>query len=594
MQSNNADPKNTQSSQTPPISRLLQYVVPYTLGFVFSIIGMIVVASTETGLAALMKPMLDGSFVNKDPQTIRFVPLAIMGIFIIRGVAGFAANYGMSWVSRSVVRDMRREVYSHLMDLPTRFYDQHSAGHLSSKLVYDAEQVGLATSNAITIIIRDTFTIIGLLAWMVYLNWQLSLIFVVISPAITFLMLLISRRFRVISRRIQRSIGNVSQAAQQLVSGQRIVKIFGAKQQENQAFRKINEFTSKQQLKMAMTSALSVPVSQILAAAAISGLLYVATKPSFLESITVGTFMSFVTAAMLLLAPMKRLAKVMASWEKGMAAALSIFELLDHPKEQDKGTIAVDRVKGDIEFSHVNFGYVEDRNLALHDVSFRIHPGQTVAIVGKSGSGKSTLVNLIPRLYELESGTIKIDGISITDMKLDDLRRQIALVSQDITLFNDTVANNIAFGKRDHVDESKIFEAAEAANAMEFIEKLPDGIHTQIGDKGNSLSGGQRQRIAIARAIFKNAPILILDEATSALDTHAERYIQSALDRLMKGRTTLVIAHRLSTIENADIILVMSDGKIVEQGNHSGLISCDGLYAALHRMQFKDKDVVNA
>ena len=592
MQSNKVDPKGKQNSQSLPTSRLFRYVLPYTLGFVFSIIGMIVIASTETGLAALMKPMLDGSFVNKDPQTIRFIPLAIMGIFIVRGVAGFAANYGMSWVSRNVVRDMRQEIYSHFMDLPTRFYDQNTAGHLSSKLVYDAEQVGLATSNAITIIIRDTFTIIGLLAWMVYLNWQLSLIFVVISPAITFLMLLISRRFRVISRRIQRSIGNVSQAAQQLVNGQRIVKIFGAKQQENQAFHKINEFTSKQQLKMAVTSALSVPVSQLLAAAAISGLLYVATKPSFLEAITVGTFMSFVTAAMLLLAPMKRLAKVMSSWEKGMAAAISIFELLDQPKEQDNGTIEVDRVKGDIEFSHVSFGYAKDRNMALHDVSFRVHPGQTVAIVGKSGSGKSTLVNLIPRLYEAESGSIQIDGISVTQMKLDDLRRQIALVSQDITLFDDTVANNIAFGNREKVKEDDIIQAAQAANAMEFIDNLPDGIHTQIGDKGNSLSGGQRQRIAIARAIFKDAPILILDEATSALDTHAERYIQSALDRLMKGRTTLVIAHRLSTIENADVILVMSDGKIIEQGNHSGLISCDGHYAALHRMQFKD--VVNA
>jgi len=571
-------------------SRLFRYVTPYTFGFVLAVIGMIVVASTETGLAALMKPMLDGSFVNKDPGTIRFVPLALLGIFMLRGIAGFAADYGMAWVSRSVVRDMRREVFSHLMDLPTRFYDHNASGHLSSKLVYDAEQVALATSNAITIIIRDTLTIIGLLIWMIYLNWQLSSIFVMISPVITYLVLLISKRFRVISRRIQRSMGDVSQAAHQLVNGQRIIKIFGAKQQENQAFHGINEFTRKQQLKMAATSALSVPVSQLLAAAAISGLLYVATKPSFLDAITVGTFMSFVTAAMLLLAPMKRLAKVMSNWEKGMAAAHSIFVLLDQPSEQDHGTITLERVKGEIEFQNISFSYMDDRTPALHDVSFHIQPGQTVAIVGRSGSGKSTLVNLIPRFYEPQSGIIRIDGLSVQDIKLEDLRRQIALVSQDITLFNDTIANNIAFGKQ-NVDAALIERAAQAANAMEFIEQLPDGLQTKIGDKGILLSGGQRQRIAIARAILKDAPILILDEATSALDTQSERFIQAALEQLMEGRTTLVIAHRLSTIENADSILVMSNGKIIEQGNHSGLISVNGLYAALHRMQFNE--VVN-
>jgi ATP-binding cassette, subfamily B, bacterial MsbA len=580
--------QNKQDINPKLAKRLVRYMLPYIPGFILAVIGMALTAATETSLAAILKPLLDDGFVEKDLDTIRWIPIALLTIAFLRGVGGFLSNYYMAWISRNVVRDMRQQIYVHLIDLPTRFFDGSPSGHLTSKLIYDVEQVANASASAITIIVRDTLTLIGLLGWMLYLNWKLTLIFFAVAPVISILVVFVSKRFRKLSRRIQHSMGDVTQSAQQIVHGQRIIKIFDGKEQEVEAFSRINEHNRKQHLKLAATAAANVPINQFLAAMALAFIIYIATNTLFVNSPTVGDFASFITAAMLLLPPLKRLNQVIENWQRGMAAAQSVFELLDEPAEKDEGTTEVKRVNGDIEYRNVSFVYSEDRNPALQDINIKVRAGETVAIVGRSGSGKSTLVNLLPRFYDLQQGSIYIDGMPIQDIKLADLRRQIALVSQEVTLFNDTIAKNIAYGACESATSDEIMQAAEAAHAIEFIKELQDGINTMVGDKGMLLSGGQRQRLAIARAVLKDAPILILDEATSALDTQSERYIQEALDELMKTRTTLVIAHRLSTIENADKIIVMHEGKIVEEGNHSGLIARDGHYAALHRMQFRD------
>ncbi|WP_455222493.1 lipid A export permease/ATP-binding protein MsbA [Kaarinaea lacus] len=578
----------SQDTDSEIAKRYLRYLIPYISGFILAIIGMALTAATETSLAAILKPLLDEGFVEKDPDIIRLIPFALLGIAFLRGIGGFLSNYYMAWISRSVVRDMRSQIYSHLIDLPTRYFDKNSSGHLMSKLIYDVEQVANASASAITVIVRDSLTLIGLLAWMLYLNWKLTLIFFAVAPVISLLVAIVSKRFRKLSRRIQHSMGNVTQAAQQIVHGQRVIKIFNGKKQEVDAFSQINEHNRKQHLKLAATASANVPVNQFLAAVALAFIIYIATSGTLMSAPSVGDFASFITAAMLLLPPLKRLNQVVENWQRGMAAAQSVFALLDETPEVDQGKTEVKRVSGEIEYRDVNFNYTNERQPALKNISFQAHAGQTVAIVGRSGSGKSTLVNLLPRFYDLQQGTISIDGIPIQDFKLANLRQQIALVSQEVTLFNDTVANNIAYGSTKDATMEEILQAAETAHAMEFIDELPDGINTMIGDKGMLISGGQRQRIAIARAVLKDAPILILDEATSALDTQSERYIQEALEILMKGRTTLVIAHRLSTIENADKIIVMHDGEIVEEGNHSGLLASDGHYAALHKMQFRE------
>ncbi|WP_455196766.1 lipid A export permease/ATP-binding protein MsbA [Kaarinaea lacus] len=570
------------------VKRYLRYLTPYVSGFILAVIGMALTAATETSLAAILKPLLDEGFVEKDPEIIRLIPFALLAIAFLRGVGGFLSNYYMAWISRNVVRDMRAQIYSHLIDLPTRYFDKNSSGHLMSKLIYDVEQVANASASAITVIVRDTLTLIGLLAWMLYLNWKLTLIFFAVAPIISLLVAFVSKRFRKLSRRIQHSMGNVTQATQQIVHGQRIIKIFNGRKQEIDAFSQVNEHNRKQHLKLAATAAANVPINQFLAAVALAFIIYIATSGTLMSAPSVGDFASFITAAMLLLPPLKRLNQVVENWQRGMAAAQSVFDLLDETPEVDQGTTEVKRVNGEIEYRNVTFNYSNERHAALKDINFKAHAGQTVAIVGRSGSGKSTLVNLLPRFYDLQQGTISIDGIPIQDFKLSNLRQQIALVSQEVTLFNDTVANNIAYGSTKDATMEEIIQASETAHAMEFINELPDGINTMIGDKGMLISGGQRQRIAIARAVLKDAPILILDEATSALDTQSERYIQDALEILMKGRTTLVIAHRLSTIEKADKIIVMHDGEIVEEGNHTGLIAADGHYAALHKMQFRE------
>lgn len=569
--------------------RLLGYAWHYSTIFMLAIVGMAVVAATEAGFAWIMKPMLDGTFVDKDPTIIRWLPIGLLAIFIVRGIGGFISTYGMEHVGRNIIRDMRKQMFSSLMRLPTAFYDQTSSGQLTSKLIYDVEKVAQAATKAITIVVRDTFTIIGLLILMFYTSWKLAIVFLLLGPLITILVVFVSKRFRRISQRIQKSMGNVTQLSQQVTEGHRVVKIFGGENFEDQHFEKANEYNRQQNMKLAATRAISVPTSQFLGACGLAVILYFATSEEMLEALTVGTFMAFITASMLLLAPLKRLTMVQSTVQQGIAAAQSVFQLLDEAPEKDTGTKSIEKSNGKLEFKKVSFSYPSAEKAVLNEINFTAEAGETVAIVGRSGSGKSTLVSLLPRFYDISDGDILLDDIPLHDLKLDNLRDQISLVSQEVTLFNDTVANNIAYGSLTACSEEQILAAAKSAHAIEFIEDLPQGLQTVVGDKGVLLSGGQRQRIAIARALLKDAPIIILDEATSALDNESERYIQDALSVLMKNRTTLVIAHRLSTVENADKILVLRDGKIVESGRHAELLTAGKDYAALYQMQFENE-----
>ncbi len=564
--------------------RLLRYVVPHWRVAAAAVAGMIVVAATEAGFAWLIKPLLDEGFVERDATVIRLVPLGIMGVFVVRGVASFAADYGTSWISRHVIARLRYEVFDQLLAMPRRFYDEASSGMLLSKLTYNVEQVAQAGSKAVVILVRDGATIVFLMAYMAWISWRLALIFVALGPVLGFVVIYISKRFRRLSHRIQRSVGGVAYVAEEAIEGSDVVKIFGGEDQERRRFDQVNERNKRQFLKFAATKALSTPVVQFCAAASLSLVIYLATLDDIVHTISVGAFVSFITAMLLLLQPIKRLTNVQAIIQKGIAAGDSIFSLLDTPAEDDHGDYEVDRVAGRIDFDGVTFRYRPGTEPVLTDFQLTIEPCQTVAIVGRSGSGKTTVANLLPRFYEVETGAIRLDGIGLRSYRLDCLRRQMALVSQQVVLFNDTIAANIGYGVANPSRE-RIREAARAANALSFIDALPDGLDTMVGENGVMLSGGQRQRIAIARALVKDAPVLILDEATSALDTESENEIQKALETLMQGRTTLVIAHRLSTIENADRIVVLDAGRVVETGTHGELMARGGSYAALQRLQ---------
>jgi len=566
--------------------RLLVYVKPYWKAFIFAVIGMAIVASTEVGFAALIKPLLDGTFVDRDPFFLTFIPLLLIGIFVVRGVGSFAVTYCMAWVGRHVIRDLREEMFASLLHLPTAYYDKSPSGKLISKLIYDVEQVSDASSRALTILIQDSLVLIGLLGWMFYLNWQLSLLFLTIGPLLSGMVVYINKRLRKINKRLQASVGDVTHVAQETIEGQRVIKIFGGQKYESDRFEIANQHNRRQFMKIIVTNATSVPVVQLVAAVLLATIIYLATRPDMQEVITVGTFMSFIAAVLMLFPPLKRLTTVNAVLQRGIAAAQSIFEFLDAKKEQDTGTAKFEKISGKIEYRNIDFKYDDESDEVIHNFNLQVQPGETVAFVGRSGSGKTTLVNLIPRFYNPSSGQVLIDDIDIQLVPLSSLRNQVALVSQDITLFNDTIAHNIAYGSMTNASEQEIIQAAEAAYAMEFIRELPDGLNTVVGEKGMMLSGGQRQRLAIARAILKDARILILDEATSALDSESERHIQLALEDLMKNRTTLVVAHRLSTIESADRIVVLENGAVVEIGNHGELIDKQGAYAALHKIQF--------
>ncbi len=579
---------NSHSQATRVIyTRLLRYSLPHWKAFALSVLAMLVYAATNTGFAALMKPMIDGSFVAKDPEVIRLVPLLIIGLFLARGVANFVSTYCMSWVGREVIMELRRAMFAKLLCLPTRFYDRTASGELLSKLIFDVEQVNQAATNALANVVKDGFSIIGLLIWMAYINWLLTVIFIVAGPPIAYLLGSVNKRFRSISGRIQHSMADVTAVSEEAITGHRVVKIFGGESYEARRFEHINNTNRKLNMRMAAVSAAGVGIVELIAACTLAGIIYLATLPSVLASVTVGSFMSFVVAMMLLMPSIKRLTSVMPMVQRGVAAAESIFGLLDDDAEPDKGTKAIERSRGNVAFRNVTFAYDTSKGEVLHDINLSVAAGQSVALVGRSGSGKSTLVSLLPRFYEVSDGGIFLDDQDIRELRLSNLREQIAWVGQDVVLFNDTIANNIAYGTLGNISETEIVRAAEAAHAMEFIAKLPDGLNTMVGENGVLLSGGQRQRLAIARALLKNAPVLILDEATSALDTESERHIQAALAEVMRHRTTLVIAHRLSTIENADQIVVLDRGRIVEQGRHDELLARNGHYAGLHHMQFR-------
>lgn len=565
--------------------RLLGYATPHWRMFLLAIVGMTLLSAADVGLTALMQPLLDGSFVERDPKIIRLMPIAILVLFLTRGVAQLTASYCMAWVGRKVIKTIRTDLFSQYLRLPVSFFDREAGGQLIARLTYHVDQVAESTTSAIGTVIKDGLTVIGLLCLIVYLNWKLACFVLVVGPLIAGLVRIVSRRFRKLSRRIQNSMGNTVHVADEVISGHRVVKVFGGQTLEAERFEEVNEYNRRQHLKMVLSQVGSTALIQWIAAFAISAIVFIATTQ---PTMTPGAFAAFMGGLIGLLRPLRNLTTVNERIQRGISAAAEIFDLLDQTPEQDTGQRVIDRVNGELVFDAVSLRYTDSSKPAVNGVDLTVPAGQVVAFVGRSGSGKTSLLSLIPRFYQPSSGEIRLDGHALEDYELTSLRRQIALVDQSVTLFNATVGENIAYGVGRPVSDEDIRQAARSAHALEFIERLEQGFDTQIGQNGVLLSGGQRQRIAIARAILKDAPILILDEATSALDTESERKIQAALEGLMKGRTTLVIAHRLSTIQNADLIVVMDDGRVVEQGTHTDLLRHNGAYAALHQLQFED------
>ncbi len=566
--------------------RLLGHVAPYWRIFALSILAMVVLALTEPAIAAILKPTLDGTFVDKNVDTLGTMALVLVGLFFVRGISAFVSSVCLAWVGHKLVMDLRVAVFDKLTCLPARYFDQTTTGSLISKVTFDAGQVAEAGTSVLTVLIRDSLAIIGLLAWMIYLNWKLTLVFLIAAPFVVAIVRYFSSRLRKMSKSLQTSMGEVTHVLDETISGQRIVRTFGGQEQERERFTSGVNRARQFQVKFASAAHAVAPIAQFVTALALAVLLYIAGRQFVEGEISPGTFMSFFAAMAMLFSPLKRLTSVNGPLQRGLAAADSVFGMIDEPAETDEGTRTLSRCRGHLEFKDVSFRYEKEKSGGVTSLSFVIEPGETIALVGPSGGGKSTLVNLIPRFYTADSGQILLDGVDTKTLTLASLRRQIGLVSQDVVIFNDTVRNNIAYGALAGADDAEVVKAAEAAHAREFIDTLPQGFDTVLGQRGVGLSGGQRQRIAIARAFLKDAPVLILDEATSALDSESERHIQEALEVLRRGRTTIVIAHRLSTIEFADRILVMSGGRIVESGSHEKLLKINNLYAGLYRIQF--------
>ena len=581
------DPSNSPQTNLGPwdaYKRLLGYVLQHGMVFTVSLVGFVLFAATQPAFASLMEYMVD-SVEAADGVARTVIPAAVLGIFLVRGTGFFLGNYGITYVARRVIHQLRLDIFDHLLVLPASFYHRNTSASLLSKLTFNVEQVTGAATDALKIFVREGLTIIGLLAYIVYLNWQLSLVFLTIGPFIGWVVNKASKRFRNVSTNLQESMGQVTSTASEAIKGYDVVRVFGAQQQERQGFMAASNNNRQQAMKLALAESVSTPLVQMIVAMAMASLIYLALHPSIIDTMSAGQFIAFITASGMLTKPLRSMTEVNSILQQGIAASQSIFGLLDEAPEMDQGTRSLTRAKGLITFENVDFSY--DEQALIQQLNVVIQPGQVVALVGRSGSGKSTLVNLLLRFYEPQRGCILLDGDDIQDLTRLDLRRQVALVTQQVVLFNGTSAQNIAYGAMHHASEEQIIVAAKAARVTEFTDRMSLGLSTIVGESGLLLSGGQRQRIAIARALLKDAPLLVLDEATSALDTESERYIQSALDEVMVDRTTLVIAHRLSTIEQADMILVMDQGQLVEQGSHQQLIAQQGLYAHLHQLQFK-------
>ncbi|MFU2092390.1 lipid A ABC transporter ATP-binding protein/permease MsbA [Gallibacterium anatis] len=568
--------------------RLWPMIWQYRLGILIAIIALVFNALTEAGLIYLLKPLLDKGFGEADLSFLKWLPIIVILLIFLRGITSFVSDYCLSWVSGNVVMVMRRMLFKHLMYMPVSFFDHQAAGKLLSRITYDSEQVANSSSNALITIVKESATVVSLLGLMLYTSWQLSLVLFVVGPIIAVLISVVSKHFRRLSKNMQNSMGELTASAEQMLKGHRVVLSFGGQQVEEQRFDLVSDDMRRKSLKMMAMSAISDPIVQIIASFALAVVLYLATVPTIMGGqLTAGDFTLVFSSMFALLRPLKSLTNVNAQFQRGMAACQTLFAILDLETEQDNGKFVSEKVNGDIAFKDVSFYYQGKDEPALSHISFDIPAGKTVALVGRSGSGKSTIANLITRFYDIQQGEITLDGRNIKDYTLANLRQHCAIVSQQVHLFNDTIANNIAYAATEKYSREQIIAAAKAAHAMEFIEKMEHGLDTMIGENGVSLSGGQRQRLAIARALLRNASVLILDEATSALDTESERAIQNALDGLHQHKTLLVIAHRLSTIERADEIIVIDQGEIVERGTHQQLLQQGQIYAQLHKMQFE-------
>ncbi|WP_430018978.1 lipid A ABC transporter ATP-binding protein/permease MsbA [Pantoea agglomerans] len=577
---------DTDLSTRQTFGRLWPTISPFRLGLLVAGVALIVNAAIDPFMLTLLKTLLDDVIGKNNHGILRWMPLVIIGLILIRGVSGYISSYCISWVSGKVVMTLRRRLFSHMMGMPVAFFDQQSTGTLLSRISYDCEQVASSSSGSLVTVVREGASIVGLFVMMFYYSWQLSLILLVLAPIVSLAIRIVSRRFRTISKTMQNTMGQVTSHAEQMLKGHKEILMFGGQQVETSRFEQVSNKMRRQGMKMVSATSLSDPIIQLLASSALAFVLYAASFPSVMATLTAGSISAVFSAMLMLMRPLKSLTNVNAQFQRGMAACQTLFAILDTEQEKDEGTRVAERATGNIEFRDVTFTYPGSETPALQHINLTLPAGKTVALVGRSGSGKSTLASLLTRFYDIDSGEILLDGHDLRDYTLASLREQVALVSQHVHLFNDTVANNIAYARTDVFSREAIEKAAQMAHAMEFINKMDNGLDTVIGENGVLLSGGQRQRIAIARALLRDSPILILDEATSALDSESERAIQSALETLQQNRTTLIIAHRLSTIEKADEILLVEEGRIVERGSHQQLLQKKGAYARLYQMQF--------